>query len=66
MSQPKIVIIGGGIAGLCAGVYLRRCGFETEILEMHAVAGGLATSWGRQGYTFENCIHWLVGSKEGG
>ena len=66
MSQPKVVIIGGGIAGLCAGVYLRRCGFETEILEMHAIAGGLATSWGRQGYTFENCIHWLVGSKEGG
>jgi len=61
MSQPKVVIIGGGIAGLCAGVYLRRCGFETEILEMHAIAGGLATAWGRQGYTFENCIHWLVG-----
>jgi phytoene dehydrogenase-like protein len=66
MSQPKVVIIGGGIAGLCAGVYLRRCGFETEILEMHSIAGGLATAWGRQGYTFENCIHWLVGSKEGG
>lgn len=44
MSQPKVVIIGGGIAGLCAGVYLRRCGFETEILEMHSIAGGLAAA----------------------
>ena len=28
-------------------------------------AGGLATGWTRKGYTFENCVHWLVGSKEG-
>jgi phytoene dehydrogenase-like protein len=33
---------------------------------MHAIAGGLATGWKRAGYTFENCIHWLVGSKDGG
>ena len=66
MSHQKVVIIGGGIAGLCTGVYLQKCGFETEILEMHTVAGGLATGWKRQGFTFENCVHWLVGSKEGG
>jgi phytoene dehydrogenase-like protein len=65
MKTKKAVIIGGGIAGLCAGIYLRKNGFETEILEMHAIAGGLATAWKRRGYTFENCIHWLVGSKEG-
>lgn len=66
MNPKKVVIIGGGIAGLCTGVYLRKHGFETEILEMHTVAGGLATAWTRDGYTFENCVHWLVGSKEGG
>jgi phytoene dehydrogenase-like protein len=66
MSQPKVVIIGGGIAGLCTGIYLLKCGFETDILEMNSNAGGLATGWKRQGYTFENCIHWLVGSREGG
>jgi len=64
--QPKVVIIGGGIAGLCIGVYLQKCGFETEILEMHSIAGGLATAWKREGFTFENCVHWLVGSREGG
>ncbi len=66
MDPKKVVIIGGGIAGLCAGVYLRKCGFETEILEMHTIPGGLATAWKKGGYTFENCVHWLVGSKPGG
>jgi len=66
MANKKVIIIGGGIAGLCTGVYLRKCGFETEILEMHTISGGLATAWKKGGYIFENCVHWLVGSKEGG
>jgi len=65
MENKRVLIIGAGIAGLCAGVYLRKNGFETEILEMHSASGGLATSWTRKGYTFENCLHWLVGSQEG-
>jgi phytoene dehydrogenase-like protein len=65
VTNKKVLIIGGGIAGLCTGVYLQKNGFETEILEMHSIAGGLATAWKRDGYLFENCIHWLVGSKEG-
>jgi phytoene dehydrogenase-like protein len=65
MKQKKVLIIGGGIAGLCTGIYLQKNGFDTEILEMHAIAGGLATAWKRNGYTFENCIHWFVGSREG-
>jgi len=65
MGNQKVLIIGGGIAGLCVGIYLRRNGFETEILEMHTMAGGLATSWKKNGFTFENRLHWLVGSKQG-
>jgi phytoene dehydrogenase-like protein len=64
--EKKVLIVGGGIAGLCTGVYLRRLGFDTEILEMHTISGGLATAWETAGFTFENCIHWLVGSKDGG
>jgi phytoene dehydrogenase-like protein len=66
MVDKKVLIVGGGIAGLCTGVYLRRLGFDTEILEMHTISGGLATAWKKGGFTFENCIHWLVGSKDGG
>jgi phytoene dehydrogenase-like protein len=51
MKNKKSLIVGGGIAGLCAGIYLRRNGFETEILEMHSMAGGLATAWKRNGFT---------------
>jgi phytoene dehydrogenase-like protein len=61
----KIVIVGGGIAGLCAAVYALKCGYEVEVLEMHDMAGGLAMSWRRGLYTFETCLHWLVGSKPG-
>lgn len=56
------MVIGGGIAGLCAAVYARRCGYEVELLEQHDSPGGLATSWTRGGYTFETCLHWLLGS----
>ncbi|MGA2170396.1 MAG: NAD(P)/FAD-dependent oxidoreductase [Terracidiphilus sp.] len=58
----KIVVVGGGIAGLCAAVYAQECGYQAEVLEMHDIAGGLATSWRRGHYTFETCLHWLYGS----
>ena len=58
-TSRKIVIIGGGIAGLCAGVYARKCGYDVEVLEQHDNAGGLAT---RGDYTFETCLHWLLGA----
>ncbi len=62
----KIIIVGGGIAGLCAAVYAQRCGYQAEVLEMHDSAGGLATSWHRGEYTFETCLHWLFGSNPHG
>jgi len=65
-NRRKIVIVGGGIGGLCAAVYALKCGYEVEVLEMHDVAGGLAMSWRRGPYTFETCLHWLLGSKPGG
>jgi len=60
--KKKVNIIGAGIAGLCAGSYLQMNGYETEIFELHNIAGGLCTSWERKGYTIDGCIHWLVGS----
>lgn len=59
----KIVIIGGGIAGLCTAVYARKCGYDVEVFEMQETAGGLAMSWRRGDYTFETCLHWLLGCK---
>jgi phytoene dehydrogenase-like protein len=62
----KMVIIGGGIAGLCSAVYARKCGYDVQVLEMGHTAGGLATSWKRGEYTFETCLHWLLGSNPNG
>jgi uncharacterized protein with NAD-binding domain and iron-sulfur cluster len=39
----KIIIIGGGMAGLSAGCYGRMNGYDTEIFEMHGMAGGVCT-----------------------
>ena len=58
----KINIIGAGIAGLSAGCYLQMNGFETEIFEKQTHSGGLCTSWKRGEFTFDGCIHWLMGS----
>ena len=65
MANQSIVIIGGGIAGLCAGCYARMNGYDTKIVEMHTLPGGVCTAWTRGGYTIDSCIHWLVGSAPG-
>ena len=62
MAEKSLLIIGAGIAGLCAGVYAQQNGYASKIVEMHTLPGGLATAWKRKGYTIDGCIHWLVGS----
>lgn len=58
----KVIIIGGGIAGLSAGVYAQRCGFAATVLESHSMAGGNCTSWKLGSYLVEGGMHWLTGS----
>ena len=58
-------IVGAGIAGLSAGCYGQMNGFRTQIFEKHDKPGGLCTSWKRQDYTIDGCLHWLVGSRPG-
>jgi phytoene dehydrogenase-like protein len=60
----SIIIIGAGMAGLSSGCYAQMNGFNTQIFEQHVTPGGVCTSWGRKGYTFDCCIHNLVGSGE--
>ena len=57
-----IVIIGGGVAGLSAGVYARLNGFDAAIYEMGASPGGNLSAWDRGGYRIDNCVHWLTGT----
>lgn len=62
--MKKIIIIGGGIGGLSAGIYGRLAGFQTSIYEKNPIAGGQCMGWNRKGYHIDNCIHWLMGTKE--
>ncbi|MCR4649366.1 MAG: NAD(P)/FAD-dependent oxidoreductase [Lachnospiraceae bacterium] len=63
--KEKIIIIGGGIAGLTAGIYALNSGFEAEIFEKNAIAGGECIGWNRKGFHIDNCIHWLTGTRKG-
>lgn len=60
----KITIIGAGVSGLSAGCFLQMKGFETDIYEKHSKPGGLCTSWKIGDYTFDGCLHWLLGSND--
>ena len=60
--MSKILIIGGGVSGLSAGIYAELCGHEAVICEKHFVAGGNLTGWDRGEYHIDNCIHWLTGT----
>lgn len=60
----QVLILGGGIAGLSAGVYLQKAGIASAIYEKNPVLGGECVSWRREGYVIDNCIHWLTGSKK--
>jgi phytoene dehydrogenase-like protein len=65
MVERSIIVIGAGMAGLGAGCYGQMSGYRTQIFEQHTAPGGLCTAWQRKGYTFDGCLHWLIGSGRG-
>ena len=60
--MADILIIGGGVAGLSAGIFARLRGHRAVICERHAVPGGCLSTWERKGFHIDNCIHWLTGT----
>lgn len=59
--EKSIIIIGAGMGGLAAGIYAQMNGYRTRIFEMHSMPGGQCAAWKRKGYTFDACIHHLMG-----
>ncbi|MDI5965469.1 phytoene desaturase family protein [Streptantibioticus silvisoli] len=64
-SRPRVIVIGAGIAGLAAGCYAQMSGLDSRIVEKHVLPGGCCTAWARQGYLFDYCIDWLIGTAPG-
>ena len=63
--MKRIVIIGGGVAGITAGIYGQLCGYDCTVLEKNSFTGGNLSAWERRGCTLDNCLHWLTGTKDG-
>ncbi|MBD2004595.1 MULTISPECIES: phytoene desaturase family protein [Cyanophyceae] len=49
-----VIVIGSGIGGLTAGALLARYGKGVLVCESHAIAGGAAHSFSRQGFHFDS------------
>lgn len=60
--MARVVIVGGGVAGLSAGIYSAMSGHEVTVCERCDYVGGNLVGWHRRGYVIDNCIHWLTGT----
>ncbi|WP_320782592.1 NAD(P)/FAD-dependent oxidoreductase [Streptomyces sp. CRN 30] len=60
--KPRVLVIGAGVGGLSTGCYAQMSGARTRILEKHVLPGGCCTAWARDGYLFDYCIEWLIGT----
>lgn len=57
MSDYPLIIIGGGLSGLAAGIRFARFDRKVLILERHSRIGGLNSYYYRQGRLFETGLH---------
>ncbi len=52
--QTDIIAIGSGIGGLSCAALLARYGFEVTVCESHAIPGGAAHAFERNGFKFDS------------
>lgn len=53
-TEADFIIVGSGIGGLSAAALLSAYGHSVVVLESHALPGGCAHSFSRDGYTFDS------------
>ncbi|NCA80706.1 MAG: hypothetical protein EOM76_11090, partial [Sphingobacteriia bacterium] len=57
MNNPKIAILGSGIAGISAGYYLKKIGQQSVIFEKDNDWGGLCGQFSINGFRFDRFVH---------
>ncbi len=57
MADYQLIIIGGGLSGLAAGIRAARFGQRTLLLEQHSLPGGLNSYYFRHGHLLETGLH---------
>jgi C-3',4' desaturase CrtD len=62
----RVIIIGAGIGGLTTGALLAKRGYEVQIFDQAIVAGGCASTFKRQGFTFDVGATQVAGLEAGG
>jgi C-3',4' desaturase CrtD len=62
----RIIVIGAGIGGLTAGALLAHRGYKVLILDQAIVPGGCASTFKRQGFTFDVGATQVAGLEPGG
>ena len=65
-NKSRIVVIGAGIGGLTAGALLAHRGYKVIILDQAIVPGGCASTFKRQGFTFDVGATQVAGLEPGG
>ncbi len=65
-NQSPIIVIGAGIGGLTAGALLAHRGYNVLILDQAIVPGGCASTFKRQGFTFDVGATQVAGLEPGG
>jgi phytoene desaturase len=53
MKQDNIIVIGAGVGGLCAAIYLASRGKQVQVFEQNATAGGKMNEMVFDGYRFD-------------
>jgi C-3',4' desaturase CrtD len=66
MAGKRVVVIGAGIGGLTAGALLAHRGYSVLILDQAIVPGGCASTFKRQGFTFDVGATQVAGLEPGG
>ncbi len=61
----RVVVVGGGISGLSAGILLAGQGLRVTVLEQHTVPGGYLQSFRRNGVRFEVGFHQMGACQPG-
>lgn len=62
----KVVVVGAGIGGLTAAALLAHRGYEVLVLDQALVPGGCASTFKRQGFTFDVGATQVAGLEPGG